>query len=139
LWINYAEFSIENFNSFAGIFFLFLFFYLQLLMVVLFYCLCKQQILIYFIWYHCFKKISKNTKKSSELLNFYSKTYEKFSIFYWNLKSLFNFQQFLLNIQYFLLEILSNSEDSQLQAKNTGYAVKNWKYLNSDFNVIRFM
>jgi hypothetical protein len=30
-----------------------------------------------------------------------------------------------------LLKILSNSEDSQLQAKNTGYSVKNRNFLNS--------
>jgi hypothetical protein len=39
-----------------------------------------------------------------ELLNFFSKTCEKFSIFYWNLQSLFNLQKILLNIQYFMLE-----------------------------------
>jgi hypothetical protein len=31
----------------------------------------------------------------------------------------------------FRREILSNSEESQLQAKNTGYSVKNWKFLSS--------
>jgi hypothetical protein len=29
------------------------------------------------------------------------------------------------------LKILINSEDSQLQAKNTGYSVKNWKLLKT--------
>jgi hypothetical protein len=42
-----------------------------------------------------------------------------FKTFYW-----------ILNIYY--LKILNNSEDSQLQAKNTGYSVKNWKFLNSE-------
>jgi hypothetical protein len=48
-----------------------------------------------------------------------------FSVNIWNIQSLFNFQIFLLNIQYILLKILSNSEDSQLQAKCTRYSVKN--------------
>jgi hypothetical protein len=76
--------------------------------------------------------VLKNSEKycnseSSELLNFFSKTYEKFSIFYWN-KQRINKFYWKFNISY--LKILSNSEDSQLQAKNTGYSVKNWKFVN---------
>jgi hypothetical protein len=44
-----------------------------------------------------------------------------FKTFYW-----------MFNISYF---ILSNSEDSQLQAKKTGCSVKNWEGLNSVINV----
>jgi hypothetical protein len=45
------------------------------------------------------EKIQKKycNSESSELLNFFVKTYEKFSIFYWNKQSWFNFQKNLLN------------------------------------------
>jgi hypothetical protein len=69
---------------------------------------------------HCFKKISKITKKycngeSSELLNFFNKTYKKFCIF----------QKLLLFTEYSIFLIENFKEDSQLQAKITGYLVKN--------------
>jgi hypothetical protein len=49
-----------------------------------------------------------------------------FSIFYLTKQSLLNFTE------YSIFLILSNSEDTQLQAKNTEYSVKfglNWHYL----------
>jgi hypothetical protein len=74
--------------------------------------------------YTLLEKIQKKycNSKSSEFLNFFSKTYEKFSIFYWNKQNLFNFQKNLQNIQYFLFK---NFKYSQLQAKNTGNSAKN--------------
>jgi hypothetical protein len=41
------------------------------------------------------------------------------------------FQKFYWSFNISYLKILSYSEDSQLQAKNTGYSVKNWTFLNS--------
>jgi hypothetical protein len=59
-------------------------------------------------------KLMKNSVFSIEI----NKVCLIFKKFYWK-----------FNISY--LKILSNSKDSQLQAKNSGYSVKNWKFLNS--------
>jgi hypothetical protein len=42
------------------------------------------------------------------------------------------FKNFYLIFNIFYWKILSNSKDSQLQAQNTGYWVKNWNFLNSE-------
>jgi hypothetical protein len=82
---------------------------------------------------HCKKKFRKNivvVNPPNYLI--FSVKLMKNSLFSIGIKQVcLIFKKFYWKFNISYLKILSNSEDSQLQAKNTGYSVKNWKFLNS--------